>query len=203
MLKLHGFALSNYYNAVKMMLLEKGAQFEEIEAKPSQENDYLSKSPMGKVPCLETPDGFLSETSVIIDYIDQAVEGTSLYPRDPWKRAKAAELFKQVELYLDLAVRPCFKEAFFGGKVSDEVKATAKKDLEMGIAAINRRAEFDPYLAGADFTPGDALAFYTMPLATAVGKKMLGIDPVAAIPGAAKMMASVAERPSAKSIADA
>ena len=73
----------------------------------------------------------------------------------------------------------------------------------MGIAAINRRAQFGPYIAGADFTPADALAFYTLPLATAVGTKMLGIDPVEAIPGAAKMMASVAERASAKSIADA
>ncbi|HYR24827.1 MAG TPA: glutathione S-transferase N-terminal domain-containing protein, partial [Aquabacterium sp.] len=32
MLKLYGFPLSNYYNKVKMVLLEKGLPFEEVRA---------------------------------------------------------------------------------------------------------------------------------------------------------------------------
>ena len=81
MLKLHGMSQSNYYNAAKMALLEKGAEFEEVKAFPSQKDDYLPKSPMGKVPCLETPQGFLSETSVIIDYVDQAIADRHSIPK--------------------------------------------------------------------------------------------------------------------------
>lgn len=34
MLKLYGFAVSNYYNMVKMALLEKGVPFEEVPFLP-------------------------------------------------------------------------------------------------------------------------------------------------------------------------
>ena len=61
MLRLHGFGRSNYYNMAKMCLLEKGLEFEEVNAPPSQEPDFLAISPMGKVPCLETEHGYLSE----------------------------------------------------------------------------------------------------------------------------------------------
>ena len=201
MLKLHGMALSNYYNTAKMALLEKGAEFEEVQAFPSQKDDYLPKSPMGKVPCLETPDGFLSETAAIIEYADETVDGPSLYPGDAWQRATARELFRQVELYLDLAVRPCFKEAFFGGEVSDEVKASCKANLEQGLAAINRRAQFQPYIAGAELSAADMMAYFALPLCAVVAGKFWGIDPIGALPGAKEMIARVAERPSAQAIA--
>jgi len=47
MLKLHGFSVSNYTNMVKQCLLEKGIEFEQIDARPSQEDEFLAKSPMG------------------------------------------------------------------------------------------------------------------------------------------------------------
>ena len=58
MLKLHGFPSSNYYNVAKLALLEKGIEFEEIlcfvGAGEEYNPEYLDKSPMGKVPALET-----------------------------------------------------------------------------------------------------------------------------------------------------
>jgi len=66
MLKLHGFSISNYYNMAKIALLEKGIEFEEVDTQPSQENDYLSMSPMGKVPCLETDHGCITEVDAIL-----------------------------------------------------------------------------------------------------------------------------------------
>ena len=52
MYKLHGFALSNYYNLVKLALLEKALPFEEVAVFPPAKPDFLQKSPMGKIPCL-------------------------------------------------------------------------------------------------------------------------------------------------------
>ena len=202
MLKLHGFSRSNYYNTAKMALLEKGAEFEEVTAMPSQDDDYLQKSPMGKVPCLETEHGFLSEASVICDYLDAAVAGPPLYPKDPWQRAQAIELMKETELYLDLAVRPCFPAVYFGGSVSDEVKATAKKNLEKGLAAIARRVQMSPYLAGSAFTPADMLLFFSIPLVQGATTKLWDWDTSDALPGLAEWRAKVADRPSAKTIAE-
>ena len=199
MLKLHGMTLSNYYNTAKMALLEKGAEFEEVKLKFGSD-DHLKMNPIGKMPILETPHGFLSETSVMIDYIDQTVDGPPLYPTDPWKRAQARELYEHVALYFDLAARPCLDEAVFGGKVSDEVKETAKKNVERGIAAIDARAQFSPYIAGSEFTAADAMAFFAVPLVAACGK-LFGVDPLEALPRAKEMMAAVAARPSAKAIA--
>ena len=38
MLKLHGFTVSNYFNMVKMALIEKGIEFEFVESMPSQDH---------------------------------------------------------------------------------------------------------------------------------------------------------------------
>lgn len=201
MLKLHGFPVSNYYNTAKMALLEKGVAFEEVKAFPSQEADYLAISPMGKVPALETDQGFLTETSAIIDYIDETFDGPAFYPTDPWARAKTRELMREVELYVDLAARPCLPEAFFGGSVSDEVKESAQANLAKGLQAVARRAKFDPYIAGSEFTYADMLAYFCLPLAAGVANKIWDGDPISELPGAAQMMALVAERDSAKAIA--
>ena len=71
MLRLHGFSSSNYYNVVKLALLEKGAEFEEVVvytgAGPDYRPEYLDRSPLGKVPCLETEHGFLTESRCIIE----------------------------------------------------------------------------------------------------------------------------------------
>ena len=72
MLKLCGFAVSNYYNKVKLSLLEKGVPFTESTVYPSQSEEMLSESPMGKVPFLRTPKGVLSESQLLTEFIDHS-----------------------------------------------------------------------------------------------------------------------------------
>ncbi len=57
MLKLHGFAFSNYHNVVKVVLLEKGIDFEEVTSYPPADDAYFAKNPTGKYPCLEFGSG--------------------------------------------------------------------------------------------------------------------------------------------------
>jgi glutathione S-transferase len=58
MLKLCGFHISNYHNKVRIALLEKGVPFEEdANCKPSQAEEFLVRSPVGKVPFLELDGG--------------------------------------------------------------------------------------------------------------------------------------------------
>jgi glutathione S-transferase len=76
---------------------------------------------MGKVPCLETEHGSLTETNVIIDYLDDLGEGPSFYPTDAFKRAKVKELMQCIELYIELPARRVYGE-FFTRPVSDQEK---------------------------------------------------------------------------------
>ena len=116
MLKLHGFSASNYYNVAKLALLEKGVPFEEVTvytgAGPGYRPDYLAASPLGKVPCLETEEGFLTESRCILDYIERTVPGPALYPSTPFAQAKLLELTQVIDLYLELPARRLLPNLF-------------------------------------------------------------------------------------------
>ena len=77
MFRLYGFALSNYYNKVKLALLEKGVPFEEELVWADRSAALMDKSPLGKIPYCETEHGALFESQVIMEYIEDA------YPRHP------------------------------------------------------------------------------------------------------------------------
>lgn len=171
MIKLYGMPLSNYYNMIKCVLIEKGMEFEEVLVKPNQEIEYLSKSPMGKVPCIETSQGFLSETAVILNYLDALGEGPSLYPADAFERAKVEELIHGMELYIELQARRLYGEVFFGRPASDELKAEVKEQLEKGFAWLDRLGKFDPYVAGSELSYADFFFRFAVGLATVVTRK--------------------------------
>lgn len=203
MLKLYGFPSSNYYNMVKMALMEKGAPYEDVRVYSGQTEEFLSKSAMGKVPCLETPEGFISETSVILEYIEDAVDGPSFYPADAYGRARTRELLKYCELYLELPARRCYGEAFFGtGPVSDEVKASVRPVMEKGCRAMQRLGSFSPYLAGDHITYADFMFLHSFPMAAAVAKKVFDWNLMDACPEAAALLQHLGERPIAKQIAE-
>ncbi|HNF99774.1 MAG TPA: glutathione S-transferase N-terminal domain-containing protein, partial [Pseudomonadota bacterium] len=72
MLKLCGFPISNYFNKVRLALLEKGVPHElDITAFPSQEAQFRQRSPMGKIPFLQTEHGILCESQIICEYIEE------------------------------------------------------------------------------------------------------------------------------------
>ncbi len=200
MIKLYGFPVSNYFNVVKLVLLEKGVEFEFIPTAVSQEADYLKKSPMGKVPCIETEQGFLCETSVILDYIDDTQAGPSFYPEDPYQRAKVKELIKIIELYIELPARSCYTEVFFGGKVSEEVQQKARDTLRKGLNALTITGKFSPYVAGDSLSYADFMLMYSLDLASIVGKKLLGMDVMAEIPQARALLENLNSREHAASV---
>jgi glutathione S-transferase len=188
MLKLYGFAVSNYYNMVKLALLEKGVPFEEVLFFGGQSPEALKKSPRGKVPTLETEHGFLSETNLILDYIEQTQVGKALLPEGVFARAKVHELAKEIELYIELPARACFPEAFFGAQVDQAIKDKAKVELLAGIATLKRNGKFSPYVAGDSLTIADVMFCFSVDLAYAVGKKVFGIDVLEDFPQARELL---------------
>lgn len=200
MMKLHGMARSNYYNLIKAALLEKGMVFEEVAARPSQEADYLAKSPMGRVPCLETDEGFISESFAILEYIETLQPEPALLPADPFARAKVIELIRHLELNVELVARRCLPAAFFGAPLSDEVKAGTEKDLAKGMAAVSRLSSCDPYLCGDEFTAADLYAYFTFGLASAIIEKIFGTRLLDGHDELSALLTRLAQRPSIKQI---
>ena len=182
MLKLHGFEVSNYYNMVKFALLEKGLKFEAVAAMPSQESEYKSKSPMGKVPCLETDKGFLSETNVMLEYLEKTTPSPSLMPADPFAAAKVREVMKVLELYIELPARRHYAELFFAGPRDQVAFDEAKPVLENGVSALQALCSFKPFLCG-NFSLADVMAAHTFIYAAPVAQAIYGWDIVAAVPG--------------------
>jgi glutathione S-transferase len=203
MLKLHGFAVSNYYNMVKLALLAKGLPFEEVPFFGGQMPQALAISPRGKVPVLETEHGFLSETGVILDYIEQTQPGTPLLPADAFGQAKVRELLREIELYIELPARTCYAEAFFGATVEPLIKERARADLLAGFATLKRNGKFAPYVAGEQMTIADLMFCFSVDLACAVGKKVLNIDFLEDFPQAKALLQLLGDNPHmAKIVAD-
>lgn len=176
MLKLGGFAVSNYYNKVKVALLEKGIAFEEAFCMTSQDEAYRKRSPMGKVPYLEIDGEFLCESQVMCEYLEDQYPQKPLYPKGALERARVRELITTLELHLELVARRLYGQAFFGGTVSDEVKKQVEKDLAKGIRAFKQLAKFSPFVAGAELSYADCAAGEHLPLVSMSTKIIYGRD---------------------------
>jgi glutathione S-transferase len=177
MITLCGFAVSNYYNIVKHALLEKGVAFtEEHVLTRSKDEAVLSASPLGKIPFIKTAQGALCESAVILDYLEDQYPAHPLLPQDAFEAAKVREMVTFINLHLELVARELYGQAFFGGTVSDELKATVKKQLVRNIDAFKRLVKFSPFIAGDTFTLADCVAFSNLPLIGMATRGVLGED---------------------------
>ena len=192
MLTLCGFSASNYYNKVKLALLEKGAPFQEQLAWVGQTD--LTASPLGKVPYLLTPEGPLCESAVIADYIEAAYPTPALVPAQAFAAAKVRELITFMELHLELVARNLYPQAFFGGTVSEAAREKVGIQLEKNIAAFAKLASFAPYVAGDSFSMADCAAIVHLPLVSSATKAIYGRDYLAELP-VRDYLARMAERP--------
>ncbi len=201
MFKLYGFSVSNYYNMVKLALLEKGLPFEEVTFYPTPTPESLAISPRGKVPVLGVDAGFINETAIILEYLEQTQKGTPLLPSDPFERAQVLAIAKEIELYIELPGRACYGEAFFGMTLPDAIKEKTRTELQLGFAALGRHGKFAPYVAGDSLSIADLYFLYSVPLACAVGQKLFGIDLLAEMPQAKALLERLEQNPHVQKIA--
>lgn len=87
---------SPYAMSVFVALREKGLGFEtvplDLDAGQHQAADYARLSLTQRVPTLEEGEFSLSESSAIIEYLDEAYPETRVYPLDPQQRARARQV---------------------------------------------------------------------------------------------------------------
>ena len=178
MIQLHGFAVSNYYNKVKLALLEKGVPFTEVhQGTKSTDDAVLAASPLAKIPFITTGQGSLCESQVILDWLEATHPTPPLLPADPFAAAKVRELIAFIDWHLEMTARQLYGAVFFGAApLSEGNLKRIRADLEKNIAGFKRLAKFAPYVAGDQFTMADCSAFNNLPLVGLATKGAYGED---------------------------
>jgi glutathione S-transferase len=100
---LYGFDGSTHVRTVRMLLAEKGAQYEQVpvhvlKGEPRQP-EHLARHPFGKVPVLDHDGLRIIETSAIAPYLDEVLPGVSFTPDNPKDRARMRMAMSIVESY--------------------------------------------------------------------------------------------------------
>ena len=181
MITLCGFPVSNYYNKVKLALLEKGVEFTEEDVRTGRTDEpTLSASPLAKIPFVRTEAGTLCESQAIVEWLEAAFPSPPLLPADPFAAAKVRELCTFVDLHVELVARELYAQAFFGGSVAPDVAEAVRKRLLRNIAGLRRLAKLSPYVAGSDFTLADCSAWPSLSLVAMATKSVSGEDLLAA-----------------------
>jgi glutathione S-transferase len=196
MLKLCGYPISNYFNKVRIAMLEKGIDFElDATCRPSQKDEFVARTPMGKIPFLEIDGATLCESQAICEYLEDAYPQRPLYPRDALERARVRELITLIELHVELVARRLYGQVFFGQPADEALKQAVDKDLAKGLRALGTRVKFAPFIAGPELTLADCAAFVHLPLVSLATKLAYGEDRLAPLRQLKQYLAMLGERP--------
>jgi glutathione S-transferase len=106
----------------------------------------------------------------------QAYPQAGIYPTDAFEAAKVKELCTFLDVHMELVARRLHPEAMWGGKQSDGLKESTKKDLLKGIQGFKSLAKFAPFVAGSTLTAADFAAYAHLPLIRLVCKRIWGED---------------------------
>ena len=176
MISLHGTPVSNYYNTVLAALCHKGVHFEEMHRGAAEDPAILVSSPMGKIPYIRDGNFALSETTAILEYLEETFPENPLYPRDIPGRARARQAIKFVELYVDAPARSLFPGVFWSQENHPVLVEAARPMMERGLAALDAVAVCSPWLLGDALTCVDYYAYFSLAVARRVAVSQYGWD---------------------------
>lgn len=198
---LYGSPLSNFYNKIKIALLELQLPFTEQVHLPHSGHWPDSGSPSGKIPFLHTPDGTLYESQAILEYLEDLSPTATCYPTDAAARAHCRELICYMESYLEAAARPLYGAAYWGRPVDDITCKSACDAITTALTPLARRARLSPWFCGNDYSHADGTAWVHINT-VARALQVLGLPPVVheALPQLATWQTLAAERTSIRQI---
>lgn len=158
----YGFDGSTYVRTVRMLLAEKGAEYQlvpvNVLAGEPRQPQHLARHPFGKVPVLDY-DGFrIIESSAITQFLDEVLPGPSLTPGNPKDRARMRMAMSIVDSYgygalINVAGFHLFPD-FIGGPNED----ARRQGIETGKKVLQELMKLrgnDTFFAGNLLSLGD------------------------------------------------
>lgn len=133
-----------YCARVRIMLAEKGIEYETVEVDLDDRPAWIyEKNPLGRVPVLEEDTFVLAESAVIDEYLDERYPDPPLWPADPAERA----LGRLLVFRFDELSKPYY--ALRRGE--DD----ARERFDAALATLGAVLQTQRFLSGRDFGLAD------------------------------------------------
>ena len=164
--------------AAHILLEEVGAQYRAIEVDVSNGEhraaEFLARNPKGRVPLLETAEGFLSENPAILEYIAATHPAAKCAPTGDYALAQARALCA----YLCATAHVAYAHGNRGGRWATQAASLA--DMQSLVAGnmtrcaafIEAEYPFAPWVLGAAYSFCDPYVFQFGRWLTATGVKI-------------------------------
>ncbi len=191
-------------HVVRMFLAELGVELETVEidlmAGENRQEEHLKRNPSGQMPTLELDDGsYLSEITVICEYLNEKNSGTELIGKTPEERAETRMWTRKIDLQIIEPLTSGFR--YSEGLKLFESRMITIPDAAEGLKAIaqeklawlNDQMEGKEYICGNRFTLADVMLFCFLNFGSTVGQ---GINPESK--NLASWYEKVEKRPSSK-----
>ncbi|MEX0282033.1 MAG: glutathione S-transferase family protein [Arenibacterium sp.] len=163
-MKLH-YAPGTISISVAITLHEMGIDYEPVRVDfasgEQTKAPYHEVNPKGRVPTLETPDGILTETGAILDYLNAIKPEAALVPEDPFQAGRMRELM----CYLASTMHVNHAHKMRGPRWAntqasfDDMAAKVPETMTAGAAHVEAYYPLDPFVLGRDVTLADAYLF--------------------------------------------
>jgi glutathione S-transferase len=164
MLKLYSLALSPWARKARIALYEKGIPFEKITiaSKPDGTLDkpaeFLAANPRGKVPTLIDDGTIVYESTLVLEYLEDAYPEPPLYPRDIRARARCRQLVDAGDQDLGGQMGVLTQELFMKQNEAERDQAAiagAKEALAKVYDRLEEELGKGPWFCGEQFTAAD------------------------------------------------
>ena len=179
MLTLYDAARCPYCARVRIVLAEKGVEYEVIEIDLADRPAWLyEKNSTGRVPVVEEDGWVLPESAVIMEYLEERYPEPALLPADPGDRSLARlRIFRQ----------ETFTDPYYALRRGDE---SARPRFEEQLERLDLMLEARPWLGGSAYGLAD-IAYVPWVLRA---RQLLGLD-FGPYPALRDWVARLLERP--------
>ena len=145
MMRLYSGTVCPYSHRCRIVLFEKGMDFEVIDVDlMDKSDDVTAVNPYSKVPVLVERDLVLTEANIINEYIDERFPHPQLMPADPVMRGRARLFLHRFEQELYSNVNVIMQ----GGKTADKSRAIIRDNLGQLSQILSKQK----FLLGTDFS---------------------------------------------------
>ena len=168
---------------VRMFVQELGVELETVEvdlmAGENRQEDHLTRNPSGQMPTLELDNGdFISEITVICDYLDELQGYTDLMGKTSEARAETRMWTRRIDLQIVEPLTNGFRFSeghdFFKDRLrlipqaADDLKTLAQER----ITWLNGQIKDKEFICGDRFSLADIMFYCFLNFGTTVGQPL-------------------------------
>ena len=177
-MKLYDYPGAPNPRRVKIFAFEKDIKLELIRCDLTKgehkQNEFIKKSPSGKIPVLELNDGrCISESVAICRYLEEVKPEPNLFGRDAFELAYIESRNRHIELELWTQIGISWVNGPIVAKLGRfrqiaEAKETSDKNVNSFYERLNKEFDNSKYVAGSRYTIADITLVTAIDFATSL-----------------------------------